>query len=128
MCTHRRPSRLSAQPLIYRLLPILILVFAAAAIVLAVTGGVDLRDIGIRFSSRDPLRPAIVAFVLALIYTARHRVVVAGALKWIADQSVKVVPWLAVALSLYAPLAMKMSVTSEAARIGTGTSVRPGCG
>ena len=88
-------------PLIDRLLPILILVFAAAAIVLAVTGGVDLRAIGIRFSSRDPLRPTIIAFVLTLIYTARHRVVVIAWLEWLAERSVKFAPAIAVALSLY---------------------------
>ena len=51
------------------LLPIFIVLFAALAIVLAVTGGIDLRAAGIPFSSRDPLRPTLVAFVLTLIYT-----------------------------------------------------------
>jgi hypothetical protein len=88
-------------PLIDRLLPILILVLAAAAAVLAVTGGVDLRKMGIPFSSRDPLRPTVVAFVLTLIYTGRNRVTVVTALQTLADQSVKVVPWVAAALSLY---------------------------
>jgi hypothetical protein len=87
--------------LIDRLLPIFILVFAAAAIVLGVTGGIDLRAIGIPFSSRDPLRPTIVAFVLTLIYTARHRAVVSAWLAWIAEQTEKIAPAIAVALSLY---------------------------
>jgi hypothetical protein len=87
--------------LIDRLLPLFILVFAALAIVLAVTGGVDLRAIGIRFSSRDPLRPAIVAFVLALIYTARHRAAAAGWVSWLGERSMKFAPAIAAALSLY---------------------------
>jgi hypothetical protein len=88
-------------PLIDRLLPILIVFFAAAAIVLAVTGGIDLRAIGIRFSSRDPLRPTIVAFVFTLIYTVRHRAVVIAWLAWLAEQTVKIAPAIAIALSLY---------------------------
>jgi hypothetical protein len=86
--------------LIDRLLPIFILVFAVAAIVLGVTGGVDLRAIGIPFSSRDPVRPAIVALVLALIFTARNRATVIAWLSWSAEQIVKVAPAIAVALSL----------------------------
>jgi hypothetical protein len=88
-------------PLIDRLFPILILVFTTLGIVLGVTGGVDLRGIGIPFSSRDPLRPTVVAFVLAVIHTLRHRVVVAAWLSWFGDQCVKITPALAVALSLY---------------------------
>jgi hypothetical protein len=89
------------SPLIDRLFPILILIFATLAIVLAVTGGVDLRAIGIPFSSREPLRPAIVAFVLAAIYTARNRVLVSAWLSWFGEQCVKITPVVAVALSLY---------------------------
>lgn len=87
-----------------RLLFILILIFAAAAIVLGVTGGIDLRAAGIPLSSRDPLRPAIVAFVLAAIQVARHRVVVGAWLSWFGTQcatiTVKLAPALALALSL----------------------------
>jgi hypothetical protein len=38
------------SPLIDRLFPILILIFATLAIVLAVTGGVDLRAIGLQLT------------------------------------------------------------------------------
>jgi hypothetical protein len=94
--------------LIDSLLPILILVFAALAIVLGVSGGIDLRPVGIRFSSRDPLRPAILAFVLALIYTALRREVVSGWLSWLGKQVVRFAPAIAAALSLYVIfLAMK---------------------
>lgn len=37
---------------------------------LVVTGGIDLRGFGIRFSSRDPFRPACVAAFLIAVYTA----------------------------------------------------------
>jgi hypothetical protein len=87
--------------LIDRLFPILILLFAAAASVLAITGGVDLRAVGIPFSSRDPFRPAIVAFVLTVIYVARNRASVMSTIKWLTGQHVKAVPFVALALSLY---------------------------
>lgn len=94
--------------LIDRLLPILILVFAVLAIVLRMSGGIDLRPVGIPFSSRDPLRPAILAFVLALIYTALRREVVSGWLSWLGEQVVRFAPAIAAALSLYVVfLAMK---------------------
>jgi hypothetical protein len=87
-----------------KLLLTLILVLAGAATVLGVTGGVDLRAIGIPFSSRDPVRPAIVAFVLAVILVTRHRVLVGAWLSWFgtgcAKVTVKIAPAVAVALSL----------------------------
>src|SRR3712207_2611815 len=96
---HTSPSEPRRRtPLMDRLFPILILILVTLAIVLGVTGGVDLRAIGIPFSSRDPLRPTIVAFVLAVIYTARNRAVVAAWLSWCGDQFVKVTPAVAIAL------------------------------
>lgn len=97
------------------LLGIFILIFAAAAIVLGVTGGIDLRAAGIPLSSRDPLRPAIVAFVLVSIQMVRHRVLVGAWLSWFGAQcaaiTVKFAPALALALSL--------SVTFVALKFGT---------
>lgn len=104
-----RPSHID------RLLGILILIFAAAALVLGVTGGIDLRAVGIPFSSREPLRPAIVALVLAAIQVARHRVLVGAWLSWFGAQcarvTVKLAPVIAIALSL--------SVTFVALKFGT---------
>lgn len=114
------PEPTKRAPLIDQFSPILILIFATLAIVLGVTGGIDLRGIGIPFSSRDPLRPAIVAFVLAVIYTMRNRALVSAwvsrvieriglAFLVVGELCVKISPPAAVALSLYiAFLGMKL--------------------
>jgi hypothetical protein len=86
-------------PLIDRILPFIILVFGTLSIVLALTGGVDLRHSGIPFSSRDWFRPAIVTLVATLIFTTRHRAAVIAWIAWLARHGVRGAPAVAIALS-----------------------------
>ena len=61
-----------------RLLLFLIAVAAGWALLVAVTGGVDLRPYGIRFRSTEPDRPALVALALATLYAVAFRHYVRG--------------------------------------------------
>jgi hypothetical protein len=62
--TPSQPTPARAQ----RILAALVTGFAIWALVIVVTGGVDLRPFGLSFRSHDPLRPIILAFAGALAY------------------------------------------------------------
>jgi hypothetical protein len=81
-------------------MPVAIVALAAWAFLLAVTGGVDLRPAGIRFSSRDPFRPALVAYLLAVAWAVTHRAQAMAGLSSIAAATTRVARLLALLLAL----------------------------
>jgi hypothetical protein len=56
-----------------RRLEFLIVIAVAWALFVAVTGGIDLRAIGVPFRSRNPQRATLLAVALALVYFGRFR-------------------------------------------------------
>jgi hypothetical protein len=78
-----------------------IVALAAWAVLLALTGGVDLRSLGVRFSSRDPFRPALVAIVLGLVYAAAFPRRAEGEVARLRDATERLAPVLAIGMSLF---------------------------
>jgi 4-amino-4-deoxy-L-arabinose transferase-like glycosyltransferase len=76
----RAPRRPSPD----RLLLAAIVLLLVWGLLITVTGGIDLRPGGLRLSSRDPSRPAILALVLLLFYVLRYREQASAQIAWLA--------------------------------------------
>lgn len=84
-----------------RLLVLLVAGLGAWALLLALTGGVDLRHVGIGFSSRDPLRPALLAFILLCVYSVASPQAADAHLTRLRAWTTRWAPLLAIGLAVY---------------------------
>jgi hypothetical protein len=75
-------------------------VFAAWALVLVLTGGVDLRSVGIPFRTTDWVRPAIAAVVLVVIWVIRFPRAAVRAIEVLVVLTDRAAPLLALGLAI----------------------------
>lgn len=95
-------SRLRPEsPPFSRLLLFLIVLLGSWCVLLATTGGIDLRGIGIPLSSRDPLRPTLLTLALLIVYAVRFRDDAAAHLTALRSACTRRAPLLAIGLALY---------------------------
>ena len=106
-----------------RLLLFLIAAAAGWALIVAFTGGIDLRDAGIGFRSTEPDRPAYAALILAVLYTLGFPRHVPGHVAWLECQAMPVALFLE---RRSAWLTMVAAIITFAVGIAYGTHVAGG--
>jgi hypothetical protein len=106
-----------------RLLLVLIAIAAGWALVVAFTGGIDLRPYGIRFRSTESDRPTYAALILAIVYAAAFSRHLPDHAAWLEHQASRVAGFLE---RRAAPVAFLAAATTFALGMAYGIHVAGG--